>query len=682
LFSIPNAYVAVLSFRILTDLVVLALGELSLLQIVKADLWAITIAPAPVFGTWYLLLRRHYDLAAWAGGLTLGFFILTGAASEAIALIGVTSALAVLGLGTLDHSEASWEQIRDLGILLAVVVVITRLAKPVTASVFSSSGKSPLANGSGSSHTPTIEGSLLNAPGRIEILGSISLSPEVRFTVTADRPEFWYEAAYDRFTVTTDRPAFWHVAAYDRFTGEGWVRSGKATDYSEALLTPPGDSQTIQQTFEAKTSIITMPAAWKPVRVDSDIASRTRVTTHGGLQPTRSFSDGESYSVTSERPVWTESELREADEDIPAAIQRRYLQLPTSTPERVRRFAADLTADTETQFEKAAVIEQWLEGNKEYSLEVTRPDGNIADAFIFEMEQGYCVYYATAMTVMLRTLDIPARFTVGYSTGQQVGENEWVIRGFNSHAWVEVYFSDVGWVTFNPTPSGPRQAARQRRLQQARQSNAAGGDTSQTQPTTDTSPTTATPSATPATNETTATANQSSDQQQGAVVSDEPTSPRTLTSSGQDGQISTGVSRRSLFTNLTGSDEVALIAGIVGLTLGVSKFQLLKRGLRFAELHWQPSTGNPREDIKRAFVRVETVLGTRYRERRDGETRREYINTIQQTTHQDAQLTRLLQIYERAIYKGDVSQERANEARTIATNIIRQGSRVPKSITE
>ena len=672
LLAIPNAYVALLSLRLLSDLVVLVLGDLSLLQIIRVDLWAITIAPAPVFGTWYLLLCRRYDLGAWIGGLTLGFFVLTGDAGEALTLVGMASAMGVLGFGSLDRAGASWAQIREAGLVIAGVIVVSRLALPVTARLTASSSDSPVSGLAGSSQTPSLEGSLINAPDRVGILGSISLSPEVRFTVTAERP------------------AFWHAAAYDRFTGGSWVRSGESTTYSEPLATPPGETQTLEQTFEAEASVNTMPAAWKPVRVGSEIAPRTRVTDLGGLQPTRSFTDGDTYSVTSERPQWTESQLRTAYEEIPDSIRDRYLQLPTSTPERVGRFAAELTADADTWFGKAAVIEQWLEQNKEYSLDITRPEGNIADAFIFEMEQGYCVYYATAMTAMLRTLEVPARFTVGYTTGQPVADNQWVIRGFNSHAWVEVFFPEIGWVSLDPTPSGPRQAARQQQLEEARAANTDGIDTSQTLPTTTPSPSTE-PS--PQNNTTTTGTGPSQapeiaspsskndsgatlpqiDEQQGAIAS-EPAgeTPTGAGSSSNPGQETTGVSRRALFTNLSETDQVALVAGVLGAALGINRLGLLRRGYQLIDFGWQASTDSPQADIKRAFDRLERVLARRYRPRRSGETRRAYVRALRTNGCDDERLDRLLTIYELAVYSGEVSRQRADEAIELVDDIARE----------
>ena len=672
LLAIPNAYISLLSLRLLSDLAVLVLGELSLLQIVRADLWAIAIAPAPVFGTWYVLIRRRYDLGAWIGGLTLGFFVLTGDASEALTLLGVANALGVLGFGSLDRAGASWAQVLEVGIVLAAVIVVSRLALPVTARLTASLSDSSVSQLSGSSQTPTLEGSLINAPDRVGILGSISLSPEVRFTVTAGRP------------------AFWHVAAYDRFTGGSWVRSGESAMYSEPLPPPPGETRTLDQTFEAAATVNTMPAAWKPVRVGTKITQRTRVTDLGGLQPTRSLSEGETYSVTSERPQWTPSQLRSADEELPNSIRGRYLQLPNSTPQRIGRFAAELTADVDTWFDKAAVIEQWLERNKEYSLDVIRPDGNIADAFIFEMDRGYCVYYATAMTILLRTLGIPARFTVGYTNGQPVSDTEWVIRGFNSHAWVEVFFPEIGWVSFDPTPSGPRQAARQQQLEEARAANTDDIDTSQTRPTTTPSPSTQ-PS--PQNNTTTvgtgasrapnvgspAPGNDSEvnlteiDEQHGAIVSEPDGMPPTgKGATQQTNQETTGVSRRSLFTNFSDTDTVAFLAGIIGAALGINRLGLLRRGYRFVELGWQAPTDSPQTDVKRAFDRLERVLARQYRARQPGETRREYVRVLQNNGNDDDRLQRVLTIYELAVYSGEVSRERADEAIGLVDDLVRE----------
>lgn len=470
-------------------------------------------------------------------------------------------------------------------------------------------------------------------------------------------------------STTANQPTLWHVAAYDRFTGGSWIRSGGTIAYSGPLPPPPGETAALDQTFEAATTIYTMPAAWKPVRVGSELSQRTRVTDLGGLQPTRSLSEGDTYFVTSARPKWTRPQLRNADAPLPDSIRERYLQLPNSTPQRIRRFAAELTTDVDTWFDKAAVIEQWLEENKEYSLEVTRPDGNIADAFIFEMERGYCVYFATAMTAMLRTLGIPARFTVGYTPGQPVDEDEWVVRGFNSHAWVEVFFPEIGWVSFDPTPSGPRQAARQRELEEARAANTTGVDTAQTRPPTTSGITQNREAGQPTSRPDSVTeANRT-----GGVVSERDGQisgrRRPLSLDEQDGA---GVSRRGLLTTLTEIDQLAIGAGVVGVALGINRVHLLRRAYRFVLLGWQAPTDDPREDIERAFDRLERVLARQYRGRRTGETRRDYVDSVRAARPADGRVQRVLDIYETSLYKGEPSRARADEAIEHTDAVVRE----------
>jgi hypothetical protein len=78
------------------------------------------------------------------------------------------------------------------------------------------------------------------------------------------------------------------------------------------------------------------------------------------------------------------------------------------------------------------------------------------DYFLFDLQQGYCNYYATAMVVLARAAGLPARLVTGFRTGSYDYANDWfIVRQENSHAWVEVYFAGFGWVEFEPTSGVP-----------------------------------------------------------------------------------------------------------------------------------------------------------------------------------------------------------------------------------
>ena len=84
-------------------------------------------------------------------------------------------------------------------------------------------------------------------------------------------------------------------------------------------------------------------------------------------------------------------------------------------------------------------------------------DGTSADivAVFLEARAGYCVHYASAMTLMARTLGIPARIAVGFLPGVRDTDvpSDYVVTTDDLHAWPELHFDGIGWVRFEPTPS-------------------------------------------------------------------------------------------------------------------------------------------------------------------------------------------------------------------------------------
>jgi hypothetical protein len=112
-------------------------------------------------------------------------------------------------------------------------------------------------------------------------------------------------------------------------------------------------------------------------------------------------------------------------------------------------------------YDKTLAVEQYLRTRFRYTLEQPYPPPEDPLAhFLFVRRAGHCEYFATAMTVMLRTLDIPARYVNGFLTGEynDIGE-DFIVRASDAHSWVEVYFPRYGWIPFDPTPPA-NQAAR------------------------------------------------------------------------------------------------------------------------------------------------------------------------------------------------------------------------------
>ena len=168
----------------------------------------------------------------------------------------------------------------------------------------------------------------------------------------------------------------------------------------------------------------------------------------------REFKSGETYEVTSSVSLANEEDLRLAGLDYPTWALAKYTQLPPELPLRVRELGNELTAGAETPYDKAKAVEGYLK-TLPYSLTIDPPPYNAdgVDHFLFNQQRGYSEYFASAMTVLLRTQGIPTRMVTGYTVGEQIPDHDvYIVTDSNSHGWVEVFFPRYGWIGFEPTP--------------------------------------------------------------------------------------------------------------------------------------------------------------------------------------------------------------------------------------
>lgn len=161
----------------------------------------------------------------------------------------------------------------------------------------------------------------------------------------------------------------------------------------------------------------------------------------------------DSYEIATSVSYATAEELRQAGQEYPTWVRDRYLSLPSTLPTRVKELARELTAHAPTPYDKVEAIAQYLQ-TIPYTLEIEPPpsDGDGVDYFLFALKKGYCDYFASAMTVMLRAVGVPARLAVGHAPGEKTGDDAYLVRDSDSHAWSEVYFPLYGWIPFEATP--------------------------------------------------------------------------------------------------------------------------------------------------------------------------------------------------------------------------------------
>lgn len=171
------------------------------------------------------------------------------------------------------------------------------------------------------------------------------------------------------------------------------------------------------------------------------------------------ISAGETYRVRAAISAPNIEMLRASAADAyPDWVIERYTNLPTDFSPRVAQLAETIAGNLPTPYDQTVAITEWLRQNIRYqtSLPEIPTEVDPIEWFLFDIQEGFCNYYATAEVLMLRSLGIPARMVVGYAEGTWVVEtNNYQIAGKDYHAWPEVYFPTIGWVPFEPTAGQP-----------------------------------------------------------------------------------------------------------------------------------------------------------------------------------------------------------------------------------
>lgn len=640
----PDVYAAALSGeRVLSDTIALLTG-FSVLRMAEAGAWALAVTPGPVFLTWYFALRENYAASAAVGGLTLGFFVLTGDSGAVGTMVGVLGAFGALGFGTLDVHHGRRRQVEVVAAVLAVAVLAS-----ATVSAVPSTGN-PLVPESATAP----EGSLAVAGDRVGVGGSITLSPKVQFVVESEQSEYW------------------RAGVYDRFTGQGWVRA-TGPDEGGVLDAPPGRTERVTQEVTARQPLGVMPAAATPIRVSG--ADHT-VSAFGNPRPDGALDNGDSYTVESAVLNATTAELRRAGTDYPSDVRDRYLQVPESTSDAVRSLTANITAGAETPYATARAVESWLEANKEYSLSVPTPDGNLVNQFILEQQAGYCVYYASSMAVMLRTQGVPARYVVGYTPGQRVSEDTWVVRGVDSHAWVEVYFPDTGWVRFDPTPGNPRESVESETVAEARDDGVEGVDTDGSEDGTyTTTATTTTRTANTTTTNGSTQVGPGLDPTRGIRTVADPGGVNVTDPAGAQGG-SGGDGNGGVLPDVPPGTAAVWTILVGGLLAAAHRSGAAARAYRFVWVRTSPR-GSPEERVVGAFERTLYLVERTNRPRKRGETVTEYLDAV----HADRRARELATLRERATYGGSVTAADADRATALAAALVSETGRETRPAT-
>jgi transglutaminase-like putative cysteine protease len=250
----------------------------------------------------------------------------------------------------------------------------------------------------------------------------------------------------------------WRGLSYDIYTGSGWARSDERVEIVSADQPIPSSSaqrqttvhQSVNWLFDSRTVRYTLGL---PLFFDQAVSTHWR-----GLEDlVWAEGKGTQYRAASLVSMATRDELSStAVAEVPLAIMAQYSDLPATVPVRVHELAQEIAGAAPNPYEQARALERFLR-QYTYSLEVDLPPNGVdpVDFFLFEQQAGYCDYYASAMTVMARSLGLPARIGVGFLPQPPDENGVQTIYQIDGHSWAEIYFPGYGWIEFEPTAAFP-----------------------------------------------------------------------------------------------------------------------------------------------------------------------------------------------------------------------------------
>jgi transglutaminase-like putative cysteine protease len=146
----------------------------------------------------------------------------------------------------------------------------------------------------------------------------------------------------------------------------------------------------------------------------------------------------------------------EQQEQLRNLVENAYFASRLRPYEPVFRVARELARGADTPYAAVFTLEAWFRSQGGFTYDEQPPVLQGTPplvSFVTRTKTGYCQHFAGAMTLMLRSLGIPARVAVGFTSGAyNRARRRWTVTDHDAHAWVEVWFDGYGWLPFDPTP--------------------------------------------------------------------------------------------------------------------------------------------------------------------------------------------------------------------------------------
>lgn len=274
--------------------------------------------------------------------------------------------------------------------------------------------------------------------------------------------------------VEAPEPLYVRVATFDTYSRAGWqARFGEPqptapftqelTDVGTAaaraeLRRPVTLAVQVVERYQDRRLL----AAGEPLAADPPgrLVSGGAPVDLVALEPERRLGAGDAYRTVGAVSAAPVEALLGAAAAPPAWVRERYLQLPADLPVEVGALARSIVGHQPEPYLRARLVEAYLRQEFPVDTEITQapPRTDAVAHFLFTLRRGYYDYHASAMAVLLRTLDVPARVAIGFALDPAAVDpvsGAFLVTEQQAWTWTEVYIPGFGWIPFNPTPNRP-----------------------------------------------------------------------------------------------------------------------------------------------------------------------------------------------------------------------------------
>ena len=453
--------------------------------VIRTLIWCLILWLAAVWAGWQIRRKNHLLIAVFPTTLLLAFIINYTGEEIAILWLHLGLLLFLIGLTSFseqmsrwDHSKTDYSESTSMDTL--VVVVILTITLTAFSSFASLVSVKDIIEKIREARTPTTSNVQADALGLKPVQGNANVTGIgrglPRSHLIIDGPDLSQRLV---MTISTGElppmpPVanvafprhYWRTLTYQVYNGAGWSNPNAfggdvAPDENLINEIPPGYQVLNQSVIFANESIdrlywagtlqsasVPFEAVWLRKAESAPLLNSHMLA---------ALTSTESYQAQSLVLNVDVTALRESPGVYPEWVRRHFLSLPQSVPARVHGLARELTASASTPYDRALAIESYLR-TFPYTLDVGAPplSRDAADYFLFELQKGYCDYYATTMVVLARAAGLPARLVIGYASGGYDFESaQYIVTENYAHSWVEIYFTNIGWVEFEPTSNMP-----------------------------------------------------------------------------------------------------------------------------------------------------------------------------------------------------------------------------------